>query len=132
MSAFSVNVLFKALSYSLSRCNWLLIALVVLYLASNSGYFMFLTIASTAYFATINVLFIWLFWLDKRRAQHAAQRVSEISLICLSGLGANISMFAAQKQLHHKTQKQAFNAKLCALTLLQSALLLCLCYWLFI
>nr|WP_246239906.1 DUF1294 domain-containing protein [Pseudoalteromonas caenipelagi] len=77
-------------------------------------------------------MFIWVFWLDKRRAQHAAQRISEGQLLCLSGLAANISMFAAQKLLHHKTQKQAFNAKLCVFTLLQSIVLLSLCYWLFI
>ncbi|WP_442960220.1 DUF1294 domain-containing protein [Pseudoalteromonas sp. A25] len=104
----------------------------MVYIASIVKFSLFFVTAILTYFLLITIFFIWLFWLDKRRAQSSSQRVSEISLLCMSGLGANISMFAAQKWLHHKTLKQSFNAKLCVFTALQTSMLISLCYWLFL
>ncbi|CAH9050063.1 hypothetical protein PSECIP111951_00112 [Pseudoalteromonas holothuriae] len=127
--AVSVNVIFLALSYTLSRCNWLLITLLIMWLACYfAAVFMAIVMVSIGYLFAMNVIFVWLFYLDKHRAIACARRVSETTLLCVSWLGANMSMFVTQKWLRHKNQKRRFNAKLCVLSALQTVVLVFISY----
>lgn len=77
-----------------------------------------------------NMLFIIFFWLDKRRACQQGQRISELALFMLSFAAANLSMFAAQSLLKHKSKKWQFNIKLLLSLLCQTAILITAGYWL--
>jgi uncharacterized membrane protein YsdA (DUF1294 family) len=77
-----------------------------------------------------NMIFIYVFWLDKRRACQQRQRINEMVLFLLSFMAANLSMIAAQSFFNHKSQKWQFNMKLLLSLLCQTAILIILYYWL--
>ncbi|TMP42862.1 hypothetical protein CWB96_05345 [Pseudoalteromonas citrea] len=77
-----------------------------------------------------NMLFISFFWLDKKRACQQGQRISELALLMLSFAAANLSMFAVQSLLKHKSKKWQFNIKLLLSLLCQTAILITASYWL--
>lgn len=51
------------------------------------------------------------YWLDKRRAQKQARRISEARLLALDFMGGWIGGLIAQRALRHKTSKRTYKAK---------------------
>ena len=71
----------------------------------------------------LNALCFFLFYLDKRRAQHGQHRIAEKTLHLATLVGAAPGAWAAIFLLHHKNRKTAFWRITLLLTLLQSAIL---------
>ncbi|KAF7764351.1 hypothetical protein PCIT_b0327 [Pseudoalteromonas citrea] len=92
--------------------------------------FTHIALSCTVLLGVTNILFISVFWLDKRRACRQGQRISEMTLLVLSFIAANLSMFVAQSVLSHKSKKWQFNIKLLLSLLCQTAILIIVCYWL--
>lgn len=69
------------------------------------------------YFAAINAVTFFMFWLDKRRSRAGAWRIPEIKLLCLAMLGGSLGALLAQQIFRHKTTKQPFRGWLIAIAL---------------
>ena len=74
-----------------------------------------------AYLALLNLAgFLAMGW-DKARAQAAARRIPERTLLTLAALGGALGVVAGQQAFRHKTRKQPFGGWLLAILLLQLA-----------
>lgn len=60
------------------------------------------------YIALMNVLGIWLMWLDKRRAKRHQWRIPERSLHLVAWLGGGVGMLVARRVYRHKSRKRQF------------------------
>lgn len=69
------------------------------------------------YFAAINAVTFFMFWLDKRRSRVGAWRIPEYKLLGLSMLGGSLGALLAQQIFRHKTTKQPFRRWLIAIAL---------------
>lgn len=61
-----------------------------------------------AYFVGINLLAVFLFWMDKRRAQSGDWRIPERQLLGVMFWGGSIGGLWARRALRHKTRKEPF------------------------
>ncbi len=68
---------------------------------------LFLAAANAAAFAA--------FFIDKRRAENGGWRISEKTLLVLAFYGGSLGALIGQQALCHKTSKQPFRARLCAI-----------------
>jgi uncharacterized membrane protein YsdA (DUF1294 family) len=69
------------------------------------------------YFAAINAVTFFMFWLDKRRSKAGVWRVSENKLLGPAMLGGSLGALLAQQVYRHKTTKQPFRGWLIAIAL---------------
>lgn len=69
------------------------------------------------YFAAINAVTFFMFWLDKRRSRHGAWRIPEYRLLSFAMLGGSLGALLAQQIFRHKTTKQPFRRWLLAIAL---------------
>ena len=74
---------------------------------SAASFDLFLTAANAAAFAA--------FFIDKRRAENDGRRISEKTLLALAFYGGSLGALIGQQALRHKTSKQPFRARLCAI-----------------
>ncbi|MBQ4850398.1 DUF1294 domain-containing protein [Pseudoalteromonas sp. MMG013] len=118
-----MNSLARAIGHSILFFNGLMLILLGVELPVIGKYIAVVVLVA-------NGIFMVLFWLDKRRACRQEKRLSELSLLLVSSLGAHFSMYVAQDVFHHKSKKWQFNVKLLCALLCQTALLGLMCYWL--
>lgn len=60
------------------------------------------------YLIIINLIGLFVMWLDKRKAQHAKWRIKESTLLIVAALGGGIGTIAGMYIFRHKTQKAKF------------------------
>ena len=58
--------------------------------------------------AFINLITFGVYWLDKRRAQKGARRVSEKELLAWAAAGGSPAALWAMRKFRHKTRKTSF------------------------
>lgn len=63
-------------------------------------------------FLVVNLTAYLAFWIDKRRAQAGAYRISEGTLLFLAFVGGSAGAKAAQHRFRHKTRKEPFRTQL--------------------
>lgn len=73
--------------------------------------------------ASINLVTIIAYGIDKRAAKNGSWRVPEIELHVLEFLGGWLGAFIAQKIFHHKTKKKSFRVMFWLMLFLQLALI---------
>ncbi|MCR5202444.1 MAG: DUF1294 domain-containing protein [Lachnospiraceae bacterium] len=60
------------------------------------------------YLIAINLLALFMYGIDKRKAKNEKYRISEMALITVAVLGGAIGAFLGMKIFHHKTRKKKF------------------------
>ena len=60
------------------------------------------------YFIVINLLGFIIMWIDKRKAEKGAWRISEKTLFIITALGGGIGTIAGMYTFRHKTRKIQF------------------------
>lgn len=63
------------------------------------------------YLVVINILFFFIYGIDKKKAQKKQWRISENSLLLGAFLGGSLGAFLAMRVFHHKTKHWKF--KIC-------------------
>jgi uncharacterized membrane protein YsdA (DUF1294 family) len=81
--------------------------------------------------AAINLLTIFAFALDKRRAIHGGWRVRESTLLGLALLGGSPGAIWARRRFRHKTRKRPFTTRLDVIAMVQAGVALGLATLLF-
>ena len=69
----------------------------------------------------LNLMTLFLFWLDKSRARHRKSRIPERTLFLLSILGGSLGALAGMQLWSHKTRHNSFRIGIPAILLLQAA-----------
>ncbi len=82
-----------------------------------------------SWFAAVNVVTAFLFWIDKRRAMSAGWRIPESILLLLAFLGGWPAGLAASQILRHKTAKASFRGKFWGAVVLHLGMLAGVWYW---
>lgn len=73
------------------------------------------------YLVIINVVTLYLYGIDKRRAQRKKWRIPEAVLLLFAALGGSIGAWIAMKAFHHKTQHKKFTIGVPLIFILQVA-----------
>ena len=60
------------------------------------------------YFISINLLGLFIMWLDKRKAKKRAWRIPEKTLFIITAFGGGIGTISGMYTFRHKTQKLGF------------------------
>ena len=76
------------------------------------------------YFILMNIAAFIAFYIDKKRAQKNARRISEATLLGLAFFGGSGGAMWAMDKFRHKTQKQPFKGRLYAISLLHVGLII--------
>ena len=69
----------------------------------------------------LNLMTLFLFWLDKSRARRRKSRIPERTLFLLSILGGSLGALAGMQLWSHKTRHNSFRIGIPAILLLQAA-----------
>lgn len=80
------------------------------------------------YFVIINLIAIFMYWLDKRSAQKNQWRISERDLLIIAALGGWFGSLFAMKKFRHKTQKKKFTFGIPLIFVIELVILIYLCY----
>ena len=67
----------------------------------------------------VNLLAMWSFWDDKRRARLGARRIRESDLLGLALIGGSAGALVARRLFRHKTRKEPFSTHLLLIVALQ-------------
>jgi uncharacterized membrane protein YsdA (DUF1294 family) len=70
----------------------------------------------------VNLLTLWRFAADKRRAVAGRRRVPEADLLMLAAIGGTPAAFLARRLFRHKTRKQPFSTWLWLIAMLQAGI----------
>ena len=80
------------------------------------------------YLAAISFLSLVVCYYDKRAARRKKQRISEKTLLLLSALGGAAVMYMTMCIIRHKTKHTKFMLGLPAIILVQTAIILLICF----
>ena len=71
------------------------------------------------YFIVINIIGLFIMWLDKRKAIKGAWRIPEKTIFLITALGGGIGTISGMYIFRHKTQKLQFVLGLPVITILE-------------
>ena len=71
------------------------------------------------YFVVINIIGLFIMWLDKRKAIKGAWRIPEKTIFLITALGGGIGTISGMYIFRHKTQKLQFVLGLPVITILE-------------
>ena len=72
----------------------------------------------------VNLLTIFRFWSDKRRAVAGDRRIPEADLLFLAMIGGSPGALIARRAFRHKTRKEPFSSRLLMICVVQLGLLI--------
>ena len=90
------------------------------------GYFNFSHIV-LIYLASINVVTIFIYGIDKVKAKHFMWRIPESTLLGLAVIGGSVGAWLGMKVWRHKTMHKKFKYGLPMILIVQIALVLLIC-----
>ncbi len=80
--------------------------------------------AVVAWIAFVNIVTLWRFREDKRRAVDGLRRIPEADLLRWALLGGTPAAYAARRIYRHKTRKQPFGLRLDLIAMMQAGVTL--------
>ena len=80
------------------------------------------------YFVIINLIAIFMFWLDKRSAKKHEWRISEKDLLIITALGGWFGSIYGMYKFRHKTKKKKFTIGIPLIFAIELVIFIYLCY----